>query len=112
MSNAEEPWHAYEIRVAGTLGEGLLHAFADMHVMHLGPAALLRLEVPQESWDAADIVAVLCARGHSVSSVRKCHSSRRARTRSPLRSRNDAGPTSSDLSDPGPGEGKVPDQGP
>lgn len=111
MNTDQEPSRGYEIRVAGALGEGLMHVFADMRVMRLGPGSLLRLEVPAQGWDAADIVAVLCARGHSVSSVRKCEPTGRAPGNS-LRARNDQTSTGLDQSEPDRHRDEVPDQGP
>jgi hypothetical protein len=64
--------HSYEIRVAGAVGEGLLHAFTGMRAAHVRPCALLRIEVPGDDQDAADLIALLRERGHSVTSIRRC----------------------------------------
>ncbi len=72
MSAADGRASNYEIRVAGTLGEGLVQALPGMRVTEVRPCALLWIEVSDERWDAADIVALLGERGHSVTSVRRC----------------------------------------
>lgn len=72
MSEDGRKAHSYEIRVAGVMGEGLLQAFSGMRAGRLGSCALLRIEVPQGDWDAADIVALLGERGHFVTSIRRC----------------------------------------
>ena len=62
----------YEIRVAGALGEALVRAFTGMRATRLEPGSLLRIEVPREDWDAADLTVLLGERGHAVRSVRRC----------------------------------------
>ena len=64
--------HTYEIRVAGAIGDELGQAFSELQATEVSPCDYLRIEVTNETCDAAEIALALHDRGHPVLSVRRC----------------------------------------
>jgi hypothetical protein len=65
----DEP-RTYEIRVAGSLSAALEHALAGLRPRHVGPCAVVRVEV-QGDMDAVDVARVFRERGRPVPSIRR-----------------------------------------